>query len=245
MKTIKKLEGQRWFIWTIVFLVVSLIGLACYVWVAAELDNNQPEVFSSHKINLNNKEDKILSRVKQALIVNNLFQIPNDCIAFSLDSSTSPDYYFVDLRENHTAPKCGGDPSTAPFLVTFRISKTTGKMETDYNSSNGEFSPISEELLESDFINTSWIPDDGTDAVLSFLSTKNNDPKHKLYDYKIAADSRMQEVGYWEFKNGKIIPTVTQVLATPQEIIDIEPVSEALLIRTSQVPEGFKLIKVK
>ena len=55
MKTIKKLEGQRWFIWTIVFLVVSLIGLACYVWVAAELDNNQPEVFSSHKINLNNK----------------------------------------------------------------------------------------------------------------------------------------------------------------------------------------------
>jgi hypothetical protein len=41
MKTIKILQGYRWFIWTIVFIVVSLGGLATYIYYVSNQDMDE------------------------------------------------------------------------------------------------------------------------------------------------------------------------------------------------------------
>ncbi len=82
---------------------------------------------------------------------------------------------------------------------------------------------------EYSFINTNWVPTDGSDAVVSFLNTQDNDPKHLSYDYKIAADSRFQEQGYWRVEDGKIYMSPTKVFATAQNVKVVIPQGHELL----------------
>ncbi len=47
MIKIESFEGHRWFIWTIVFIVVSLGGLATYIVFVSDLDSSQIQDFGS------------------------------------------------------------------------------------------------------------------------------------------------------------------------------------------------------
>jgi hypothetical protein len=88
-------------------------------------------------------EDRTVLAVSQAIRRNNLVKMADECLSYQFDGSRSRDQFFVDVRENHANPKCGGDPNTSPRLFTVRVSKGTGEMETDANSPDGEFHRLS------------------------------------------------------------------------------------------------------
>jgi hypothetical protein len=87
-------------------------------------------------------EDRTVLAVSQAVRRNKLVKLADECLSYEFDGSRSKDEFFVDVRENHGNPKCGGDPNTSPRLFTVRVSKETGEMSTDENSADGEFHPL-------------------------------------------------------------------------------------------------------
>jgi hypothetical protein len=92
---------------------------------------------------IGSSDETIVAEVDGAILRDHLLERTGDCIAYHVDSTTSADYYIVDVRENHDDPKCGGDPNTAPRLFSVRVSKTTGDISTDRGSPyTGEFHPI-------------------------------------------------------------------------------------------------------
>lgn len=73
--------------------------------------------------------DQAVSMVIKSVEKNHLTPLKLECLIF-MESGETPQVYMVDVRENHNE-KCGGDPETAPRLMSYEINKQTGKMCTD------------------------------------------------------------------------------------------------------------------
>lgn len=69
--------------------------------------------------------DKVIISVKK----NQLTTLERECLLF-VESDETETYYAVDVRENHNE-KCGGDPETAPRLMSYEVKKKSGKLCTD------------------------------------------------------------------------------------------------------------------
>ncbi|WP_439892017.1 hypothetical protein ACS7SF_05370 [Ralstonia sp. 25C] len=89
-----------------------------------------------------------LSEVEQAKATNlaraaidkyKLTSLPQECLSFLPDEQDAA-HYSVEVLENHT-PACGGDPNTAPRVVTLLIDKTTGAAQKD-DPATGEYVPL-------------------------------------------------------------------------------------------------------
>ena len=143
MKIIKYIQPHRWFIWTIVFIAVSLSGLATYVWHVSEKDS---AVF-----------------IEQPVAV--------------------------------------------------------------HKGAQGQ-----QKLSVAEILNTSWVPADESDAVMSFYSTLNNDPQRSRYDYRFASDSEAREIGYWEIVDNAIILTPTKIVTLASGIKKIEKNNDGLAL---------------
>ena len=130
-RKIKKLEGQRWFIWTLVVIVIGLNSLSLYIYSTVLADDSS-----------------IVGLPPVTLL---------------------------------THPR--------PSVSTTRLAGTT------------------------------WTAQDSqVNASIQLLTTKQNDPKHLAYDYRIMADSRAQEIGYWQISGNQITPKTTRVLVKAQQI---------------------------
>ncbi|QUP52986.1 hypothetical protein GO998_04040 [Ralstonia syzygii] len=68
-----------------------------------------------------------------------LTSLPPDCLSFIVDQEDAT-HDSVEVLENHT-PACGGDPNTAPRVVTLLIDRNTGALQSDKDSP-GEFTPL-------------------------------------------------------------------------------------------------------
>lgn len=68
-----------------------------------------------------------------------LTSLPQACLSFLPDEQDAA-HYSVEVLENHT-PACGGDPNTAPRVVTLLIDKTTGAAQKD-DPVTGEYVPL-------------------------------------------------------------------------------------------------------
>lgn len=68
-----------------------------------------------------------------------LTSLSPECLTFmaGLEDDT---HYNVEVLENHT-PACGGDPNTAPHVVTLLIDKNTGALQKD-DPANGDYVPL-------------------------------------------------------------------------------------------------------
>lgn len=84
------------------------------------------------------EEDKTVLAVSEAIRTKHLAGQAAECLAYQFDGQSFKDDAFVEVRENHRNPKCGGDPATSPRLFSVRVSRATGAMYTDINSP-GEF----------------------------------------------------------------------------------------------------------
>lgn len=62
-----------------------------------------------------------------------------ECLSFLADQEDAT-HYSVEVLENHT-PACGGDPNTAPRVVTLLIDKNTGELQKD-DPVNGDYVPL-------------------------------------------------------------------------------------------------------
>jgi hypothetical protein len=89
MKTIKGLENQRWFIWTIVAIVVILGGLATYITYVSDLDS--PNVSAI-----------ILTHVKKKTLV------LNPTMPEATTSTTSLFYYSMYAQSDSGLSSCSG-----------------------------------------------------------------------------------------------------------------------------------------
>lgn len=76
-------------------------------------------------------EDQAVSMVIKSVQKNKLLSIPIECVFFMGDNSNSDfPYYSINVYEKHD-DKCGGDPETAPRLMSYYVDKKTGRMKTD------------------------------------------------------------------------------------------------------------------
>lgn len=73
--------------------------------------------------------DQAIDLVIKSVKKNKLTTLPMECLFF-MESSSNDIYYEIDVREKHDQ-KCGGDPETAPRLMSYEVDKKTGKMRTD------------------------------------------------------------------------------------------------------------------
>ncbi len=68
-----------------------------------------------------------------------LTSLSPECLSF-IAGQEDDTHYNVKVLENHT-PACGGDPNTAPHVVTLLIDKNTGALQKD-DPANGEYVPL-------------------------------------------------------------------------------------------------------
>ncbi|CAH0445981.1 hypothetical protein LMG10661_02117 [Ralstonia syzygii subsp. syzygii] len=68
-----------------------------------------------------------------------LTSLSPDCLSFIVGQEDAT-HDSVEVLENHT-PACGGDPNTAPRVVTLLIDRNTGALQSDKDSP-GEFTPL-------------------------------------------------------------------------------------------------------
>ncbi|AYB50771.1 hypothetical protein V4C85_13300 [Ralstonia solanacearum] len=68
-----------------------------------------------------------------------LTSLSPDCLSFIVDQEDAT-HNSVEVLENHT-PACGGDPATAPRVVTLLIDRNTGALQSDKDSP-GAFTPL-------------------------------------------------------------------------------------------------------
>lgn len=73
--------------------------------------------------------DQAMDLVMKSVEKNWLLDIPKACV-FLVENGSTDLYWGIDVRENHTE-SCGGDPDTAPRLMSYQVNKHTGKLCTD------------------------------------------------------------------------------------------------------------------
>ncbi len=82
---------------------------------------------------------KAIDLAVAAIRQHKLTSLSPDCLSFIVDQEDAT-HDSVEVLENHT-PACGGDPNTAPRVVTLLIDRNTGALQSDKDSP-GEFTPL-------------------------------------------------------------------------------------------------------
>lgn len=72
--------------------------------------------------------DQAIDLVEKSIVKNKLTTLKPECLLYSYGGNDI--YYEIDVRENHNEI-CGGDPQTAPRLMTYQVHKKTAKLCTD------------------------------------------------------------------------------------------------------------------
>ena len=94
--------------------LTALLGvgqLSCAVWAAPVRDDSQATKL-----------------VLQSIVKNNLTRLKTECLMFvPKDHGVQ---FEIDVRENHNQ-HCGGDPDTAPRLMTYLVDKKTGALQSN------------------------------------------------------------------------------------------------------------------
>jgi hypothetical protein len=85
------------------------------------------------------EQDKAIDLARTAVQQYKLTSLPLDCLSF-LAAREDATHDSVEVLENHT-PACGGDPNTAPRVVTLLIDKRTGALQKD-DPATGEYVPL-------------------------------------------------------------------------------------------------------
>ena len=85
------------------------------------------------------EQAKAVDLARAALEKYKLTTLPQECLSFLVDRADDT-HNSVEVLENHT-PTCGGDPNTAPRVVTLLIDKNTGALQKD-DPASGEYVPL-------------------------------------------------------------------------------------------------------
>ena len=85
------------------------------------------------------EQAKATNLARAAIDKYKLTSLPQECLSF-MPAEEDAAHYSVEVLENHT-PACGGDPNTAPRVVTLLIDKTTGAVQKD-DPTTGEYVPL-------------------------------------------------------------------------------------------------------
>lgn len=85
------------------------------------------------------EQTKAVDLARAAIEKYKLTTLPQECLSFMVDRADDT-HNSVEVRENHT-PACGGDPNTAPRVVTLLIDKNTGALQKD-DPASGEYVPL-------------------------------------------------------------------------------------------------------
>ncbi|MCP1173973.1 hypothetical protein [Ralstonia chuxiongensis] len=85
------------------------------------------------------EQAKAVDLARAAIEKYKLTTLPQECLSFMVDRADDT-HNSVEVRENHT-PACGGDPNTAPRVVTLLIDKNTGALQKD-DPASGEYVPL-------------------------------------------------------------------------------------------------------
>lgn len=73
--------------------------------------------------------DQAIDLVMKSVEKNKLTSLKKECLMF-VESEQTDVYYYVDVREVHNET-CGGDPETAPRLMSYEVQRKTGQLCTD------------------------------------------------------------------------------------------------------------------
>ena len=82
---------------------------------------------------------KAVNLARAAIEKYKLTSLPQECLSFLVDRADDT-HNSVEVLENHT-PACGGDPNTAPHVVTLLIDTNTGALQKD-DPASGEYVPL-------------------------------------------------------------------------------------------------------
>ena len=82
---------------------------------------------------------KAIDLARAAIQKYKLTSLSPECLSFLVDQQDAT-HNSVEVLENHT-PACGGDPNTAPHVVTLLIDKNTGELQKD-DPVNGDYVPV-------------------------------------------------------------------------------------------------------
>lgn len=85
------------------------------------------------------EQAKAVDIARAAIEKYKLTSLSTDCLSF-IAGQEDDTHYNVEVLENHT-PACGGDPNTAPHVVTLLIDKSTGALQKD-DPASGEYVPL-------------------------------------------------------------------------------------------------------
>ncbi|KJK04146.1 outer membrane protein H.8 precursor [Burkholderiaceae bacterium 26] len=85
------------------------------------------------------EQAKAVDLARAAIEKYKLTTLPQECLSFLVDRADDT-HNSVEVLENHT-PACGGDPNTAPRVVTLLIDKNTGALQKD-DPASGEYVPL-------------------------------------------------------------------------------------------------------
>jgi len=97
--------------------------------------------FSCSSVKISDINSARLSRyvkmAMKAMITYKISKLPLNCFAFEEDEKIVTGKEFVRVREIHNK-QCGGDPRTAPRLLTFEIDIKSLKIKSDQFSTSGK-----------------------------------------------------------------------------------------------------------
>lgn len=85
------------------------------------------------------EQAKAVDLARAAIEKYKLTALSQECLSFVVDRADDT-HNSVEVLENHT-PACGGDPNTAPRVVTLLIDKNTGALQKD-DPASGEYVPL-------------------------------------------------------------------------------------------------------
>ncbi|WP_296229355.1 hypothetical protein [Ralstonia sp. UBA689] len=85
------------------------------------------------------EQAKAADIARAAILKYKLTSLSPECLSFLADQEDAT-HYSVEVLENHT-PACGGDPNTAPRVVTLLIDKNTGALQKD-DPATGDYVPL-------------------------------------------------------------------------------------------------------
>ena len=85
------------------------------------------------------EQAKAVDLARAAIEKYKLTTLSQECLSFLVDRADDT-HNSVEVLENHT-PACGGDPNTAPRVVTLLIDKNTGALQKD-DPASGEYVPL-------------------------------------------------------------------------------------------------------
>ena len=85
------------------------------------------------------EQTKAVDLARAAIEKYKLTTLSQECLSFVVDRADDT-HNSVEVLENHT-PACGGDPNTAPRVVTLLIDRNTGALQKD-DPASGEYVPL-------------------------------------------------------------------------------------------------------